>query len=82
MGLQSVDQFNHTVMLQRQPVRQRADRRFHAFGEPAKRQQEQILLRLQACGARHGVSFPNELAKTIAQLCESLVLRGANFFGH
>src|SRR5467141_600916 len=31
VGLQSVDEFDRAVMLQRQPVRQRADRRFWAF---------------------------------------------------
>src|SRR2546423_336116 len=82
MGLESVDQFDGAVMLQGQPVRQCANRRLHTLGEPAKRQQEQILLRLEARGARYGVSFPKELAKTIAELRESLVLRRGDFFCH
>src|SRR5216683_2023386 len=82
MGLQPVDQFDRAVMLQRQPFRQCADRRLHAFREPAKRQQEQILLRLQACRLRHGVPFADELANAVAQLRECLVLRGGDFFCH
>src|SRR5229473_85292 len=82
MGLQPVDQFDRAVMLQRQPFRQCADRRLHAFREPAKRQQEQILLRLQACRLRHGVPFADELANAVAQLRERLVFRRGDFFCH
>src|SRR5260370_39651415 len=82
VGLQSVDQFNRAVMLQRQPFRQCADRRLHAFREPAKRQQKQILLRLEARGTRHRVPFPGGFANAVAQLREGLVLRGGDFFCH
>src|SRR5712692_7929012 len=82
VGLQPVDQFDRAVMLQRQSVRQRADRRFHAFGEPAKRQQEQILLWLEPRGARHCASFPDELANAVTQLRKRLVLCRGDFFGH
>src|SRR5947207_7188802 len=69
-------------MLQRKAVRQGADGRFHASGKPAKRQQEQILLRLKAGSARHGVPFADKLANAVAQLGEGLVFRGGDFFRH
>src|SRR5439155_1104535 len=53
-----------------------------ATGEPAKRQQEQILLRLKAGRARHGVPFPDELANAVAQFCQRLVFRSGDFFRH
>src|SRR6267143_6000110 len=82
VGLQSVDQLDRAVMPQRQPVRQRADRRFCAFREPAKRQQEKILLRFEARGARHRVAFPAELANEVTKFRERLVLRRGDFFCH
>src|SRR5467141_3788603 len=82
MGLQPVDQLHGAVMLQRQPVRQRANRRLCAFREPAKRQQEKMLLRLEARSARHGVPFPDELANEVTEFRERLVLRRGDFFCH
>src|ERR1700687_186466 len=82
MGLQPVDQLHGAVMLQRQPVRQCADRRLCAFRAPAQRQQEKILLRLEARGARHRVPFPDELANQVTEFRECLVLRRGDFFCH
>jgi len=50
---QPVDEFHGAVMFQRQPVRQGPDGSFFAFGKSAERQQEQILLRLQARRLRY-----------------------------
>src|SRR5882724_3889944 len=74
MYLQPVDQLHGAVMLQRQPVRQRTNRRFLALGESAKRQQEQILLRLEFGGARRRVSFADEFANAVAQFRQSAIL--------
>src|SRR5467141_2218144 len=82
MGLQPVDQLHGAVMLQRQPVRQRADRRFWALGEPAQRQQKQILLRLEPSGARRRVPFAHELADEVAQFRQRAVLRRGDFRRH
>src|SRR6184192_1604103 len=43
---------------------------------------EQILLRLKAGRARHGVPFPDELANAVAQFCQRLVFRSGDFFRH
>src|SRR5438309_10098175 len=82
VSLQSVDELHCAVMLQRQAVRQRANGRFHASGEPAKRQQEQILLRLEAGSSCHRVPFPHKLANAVAQFGKRLVFRSGDFFCH
>src|SRR5437879_5914635 len=82
MDLQPVDQFHGAVMLQRQPVRQRTNRRFLALREPAQRQQEQVLLRLETRSTRRRVPFANEFANEVAQLRQSAVLGRCNFARH
>src|SRR5438309_2276011 len=82
VSLQSVDELHCAVMLHRQAVRQRANGRFHASGEPAKRQQEQILLRLEAGSSCHRVPFPHKLANAVAQFGKRLVFRSGDFFCH
>src|SRR5712664_4410796 len=82
MGLQPVDQFDRAVMLQRQPVRQGPDGSFFTFRKAANRQQEQILLRLQARLLRHRVPFADKLANEVTEFREGLVLRRGDFFCH
>src|SRR5216684_1870010 len=82
MGFQPVDQLDRAVMLQCQPVRQGPDGSFFAFGKAADRQQEQILLRLEARLLRHRVSFADKLANEVTEFREGLVLRRGDFFCH
>src|SRR5690348_12715828 len=82
MGLQPVDELHDAVMLQCEPVRQTADRGLLALGNPANHEEQKILLRLEACGARHGVAFADKFANAVAQFGQRLVLRGSDFFRH
>src|SRR5712692_10937734 len=82
VGLQPVDQLDRAVVLQRQPLRQGPDGSFFAFGKAADRQQEQILLRLQARLLRHRVPFADKLANEVAEFRERLVFRRGDFFCH
>ncbi len=82
MYLQPVDQLHGAVMLQCQPVGNRPNRGLHAFGKPPKCQQEQVLLRLEACGARHRVAFADEFANAVAQFRQSAILGRCDFSRH
>ena len=75
MQLQPVDQFDRAVMLQRQPIGERADGGLFSFGKAPDREQQQVLLRLQARGAGHGVSLTDKFTDEVAQLRERGVLR-------
>src|SRR2546428_6162736 len=82
MGFQAVDEFHDAVMLQCEPVREIADRGLLAFRNPANHEKQQILLRLEACGTRHGIAFADKFANAVAQLGQRLVLRGGDLFCH
>src|SRR2546428_24074 len=66
VSLQPVDQLHGAMMLQRQPVRQRANRRFLTLRESAKSQQEQIRWRLEPRGSPPRAPSPHNLAKAVA----------------
>ena len=40
------------------------------------------MLRLEACGTRHGIAFADKFANAVAQLGQRLVLRGGDLFCH
>jgi hypothetical protein len=82
MSLQPVDELHDAVMLQREPVRQSADGGLLALWNPANHEEQQILLRLEACGARHDIAFADKFANAVAQFRERLILRGGDLFCH
>jgi len=73
----AVDQFHDAVVFQRQALGECADGGFDAFGEAAKSQQNEILLRFEARGAGDGIAFAEEMANAVAQLGEcAIFVRG------
>src|ERR1700683_3481986 len=69
-GLQTVCEFNRTVMLDLQPFRQNADRRNLAGRQTLDRQQSLVLMRLDSCGARGRFAEVQEAADFVAEISE------------
>ena len=69
-GLQTVCQFNRTVMLNLQPFGQNADRCNLAGRQPLDRQQSLVLMRLDSCDARSRFAEIQEAADFVAEISE------------
>ena len=82
VSFQAVDELNDAVVLEREPVGQCADGRFFAWRKAANRQEEQVLLGLEAGGASDAIAFADESANLIAKLRERLIFGRGDLPGH
>ncbi len=80
--LQPIHQLHHTVMFQREPVRQSPDRRCHPVRQPANHQQKEILLRLQPRPPRRAISFAQKLPNLVPQFRQRPILFCLNLAAH
>jgi glutamine cyclotransferase len=71
--LQAVDELHGAVVLQCQAVGKLANGRFFALAKAPDHQQEQVLLGLEAGGARYQISFAQEMADAVAEFREGPV---------
>src|ERR1700733_11499588 len=80
--LQPIHQLHHTVMFQREPVRQGPDCRCHPVRQPANHQQKEILLRLQPRPPRRAISFAQKLPNLVPQFRQRPILFCLNLAAH
>src|SRR5215469_16093933 len=80
--LQPIYQLNHAMVAQQQPLRQRADRRFESFRQPANRQQQQVLLRFEPRVVRGIVAFLQEPPDPVPQFRQGLIFLVLDLWGH
>ena len=81
-GGKAVDKFDDAVMLEDQAFGEVADGGINAGGEAANSEQEEILLGLEAGGARLGVAFTNEEADAVTEFREGAIFRGSDAGAH
>ena len=81
-GGKAVDKFDDAVMLEDQAFGEVADGGINAGGEAANSEQEEILLGLEAGGARLGVAFTNEEADAVTEFREGAIFRGGDAGAH
>jgi hypothetical protein len=72
---QAIDELNHGVMAELEPLRESTDRRRLPALEPLHLEQQQILLRLDAGGTGGSLANPQEPANLVPQIRENCVVQ-------